>query len=131
MLPELILMIAKERINWFLGMTMGASIGLHLILFWIFSSVPLFPPLVVSDLAFQDLSEPPARSIPRPRPTARELTNLDDIKEIKSLKVAAVPLVGAVRTDSPSRSQGTGIAGIAGDHLARAQRGAHDGVVYR
>jgi periplasmic protein TonB len=94
---------------------MSLSLIAHLVLFWGFSSVQMFKTHVVTDLTFENLTEPPPRVIPRPRPTSREPACLDDIKDTKNFKMspsAPTPPVEAMQRSSGQPSHGASFAGV-------------------
>lgn len=101
-----------------LGLTIGISMVLHLIVFTGFSHVQMFESHIVTDLAFHDLSEPPSRSIPRPpRPASKELSGLDDIKDIRNYKASSgnpIPPAESAKPVGSGHQLGGSIAGISG-----------------
>jgi len=102
--------------KWQLGLTLAISFGLHVVLAVCLSMVTI-PSLIVTDLTFQEFSEPPPRSIPRPRHAPREAQNLADITEIKDFRVPqrSLPPPEPVKTEPPQRSRAAGanFAGLA------------------
>lgn len=104
----------KKESHRFLTTMMSLSLAVHLILFWSFSSVQMFKTHIVPDLTFENTAEPPSRIIPRPRSTARELSDLNDIKDIQNFKAstgAPPPNVEATRHSSGQPSSGASFAG--------------------
>jgi len=101
--------------KWQLGLTLAISIGLHVILAVCLSAVTI-PSLIVSDLTFQEFSEPPLRSIPRPRHAPREVQNLADLTEIKDLRIPqrSLPPPEPIKAEPPQRSRvaGASFAGL-------------------
>jgi len=101
--------------KWQLGLTLAISIALHVVLVFCLSAVTI-PSLIVTDLTFQESSEPPPRSIPRPRHAPREIQNLADITEIKDLRVPqrSLPPPEPIKTEPPQRSRvaGASFAGL-------------------
>jgi protein TonB len=88
------------------AITLAISLVIHLFLFLIFSRVPAVRTITVSDIAFQDVAEPPERSIPRPRPmTDQELTHMDDLKDIADFRPneRITPPAGPVKTDATAQ----------------------------
>lgn len=100
----------KGEAHRFLAITMGISLSLHASLFWLLSSVPMFEGLTVSDVTFQDLPNPAPRNIPRPRSTHKEVSSLDDLKDIKSFRIPAIPPTDPMKQDSGRNSQGAAFA---------------------
>lgn len=87
------------------ALILAASLVIHLVLFLIFSRIPAVSSIMVQDIAFQDVAEPPERSIPRPRPMAdQELTKMDDLKAVADFKpnerIAPPPPSGPIKTDA-------------------------------
>jgi periplasmic protein TonB len=104
-----------EKISrWFLAATINVSLVLHLLIFWIFSSVQMFETHIVQDLSFENLTEPPSRVIPRPRSTSRAPVDLDDIKDIQNFKPGAgpPPPVGAMKQSAGRQLSGAAFAGM-------------------
>jgi protein TonB len=101
--------------KWHLGLTLAISIGLHVVLAFCLSRV-IITSLTVSDLTFQEFTEPPPRVIPRPRHAPREAQNLADITEIKDLRVPqrSLPPPEPIKTEPPQRSRvaGASFAGL-------------------
>lgn len=109
-----LLLSGKKESHRFLAIMMGLSLVVHVILFRSFSSVQMFKTHIVPDLTFENAAEPPSRVIPRPRSAARELTGLNDIKDIQNFKVstgAPPPNVEAARHSSGQPSHGASFAG--------------------
>jgi len=104
----------KKKSHRFLTIMMSLSLMVHLMLFWSFSSVQMFKTHIVPDLTFENTAEPPSRIIPRPRSTARELSDLDDIKDIQNFKVSAGAPPPSVETTRPTSGQPFGGASFAG-----------------
>ncbi len=104
----------KKESHRFLSIMMSLSLAVHLILFWGFSSVQMFKTHIVPDLTFENTAEPPSRIIPRPRATARELSDLDDIKDIQNFKMSAGTPPPNVESTRPSSGQPSGAASFAG-----------------
>ncbi|MFH0727540.1 MAG: energy transducer TonB [Pseudomonadota bacterium] len=105
----------KKESRLLLTVMLILSLGVHLALFWGFSSVLMFKTHIVSDLTFENLAQPPPRVIPRPRPTSREPTSLDDIKDVKNFKASAPapsPPVDASPRSSGQPSHGASFAGM-------------------
>jgi protein TonB len=116
----------KKESHGFLTIMMSLSLAVHLILFWSFSSVQMFKTHIVPDLTFENAAEPPSRIIPRPRSSARELSDLDDIKDIQNFKVstgAPPPNVEAARHTSGQPSGGASFAG-AGAGISAGNEGS-------
>jgi len=104
----------KKKSHRFLTIMMSLSLMVHLMIFWSFSSVQMFKTHIVPDLTFENTAEPPSRIIPRPRSTARELSDLDDIKDIQNFKVSAGAPPPSVETTRPTSGQPFGGASFAG-----------------
>jgi periplasmic protein TonB len=96
--------------KWYLGLTMAISIGIHVLIGVYLSTVTVTRSLTVTDLTFQDSSEPLPRSIPRPRPMLKELPNAEDIADLRDIKVSQrpIPPIEPIRTESVQRSRSLG-----------------------
>jgi periplasmic protein TonB len=99
----------------FLTAMMSVSLVVHIVLFWSFSSVPMFQRHIVPDLTFENLSEPPSRVIPRPRSVAKEPVDMDEVKDIRNFKAsrAAVPPPVSA-TPAPAGKGSYGLGFVAG-----------------
>ncbi|MFH1076258.1 MAG: energy transducer TonB, partial [Pseudomonadota bacterium] len=98
-----------------LGLTISASLVLHLIILCGFSSVVMFKTLTVSELTIQNLSESPSRIMPSPRSTPKSFSNLEATKNIKNLKLDMSPPVQPARptcVQSPQSASSPAISGI-------------------
>jgi periplasmic protein TonB len=95
--------------QWYLALTLAISIGIHVLIGVYLSTITVTRSLSVTDLSFQDSSEPPPRSIPRPRPMLKELPNVEDIADIRDIKVSqrTIPRVEPMKTESQQRSRST------------------------
>jgi len=104
----------KKESHGFLTIMISLSLMVHLMLFWSFSSVQMFKTHIVPDLTFENTAEPPSRIIPRPRSAARELTDLNDIKDIQNFKASTGAPPQSVETTRPSSGQPSSGASFAG-----------------
>jgi protein TonB len=96
--------------QWYLGLTLAISIGIHVLIGVYLSTITVTRLLSVTDLAFQDSSEPPPRVIPRPRPMLKELPKVEDIADFRDIKVSQrpIPQIEPIKTESQQRSRSTG-----------------------
>ena len=76
--------VSKTKPNWLLRGLVGVSLGIHLVIFLHISGIYNSKALTYIELTLQDMSKPPARSIPRPRHRPKAPQPLD----VKRLKVA-------------------------------------------
>ncbi len=59
--------MSERKPNWLLRSLLGVSLGIHLIIFMHIAGIYRSNALTYIELTLQDMSKPPARSIPRPR----------------------------------------------------------------
>lgn len=102
--------------KWYLGLTLAVSIGIHVLIGVYLSSVTISDSLQVTDLTFQDDSEPPSRSIPRPRPMLKEIPKLEDIKDLHEVRISQrpIPHPSPITTEPRQGTAGSGGATFAG-----------------
>ena len=75
--------MSKRKPNWLLRSLLGVSLGIHLVIFMHIAGIYRSNALTFIELTLQDVSKPPARSIPRPRHRPKTPQPMD----VKRLKI--------------------------------------------
>ena len=74
--------MSKTKPNWLFRSLVGVSLGIHLVVFMHVSGIYRSNALSYIELTMQDVSKPPARSIPRPRHRPKPPNQPRDIKRL-------------------------------------------------